>query len=118
MDSLLTSKPMIFESAPESISLHSPLAPKAPDIDSIISEQLNDRVENVPDLTGDMDSLLVQDQTQDEEILAQNPTETLAEIYINQGLPQKAVEVYKILLVNDPSNSELKEKLALAEKRI
>ncbi|MCL2101140.1 MAG: hypothetical protein FWH22_05445 [Fibromonadales bacterium] len=99
------------------------------DLDAIIGEQLTDRAENIPDLTGDMESLLASAssanataktklETDADDILAQNPTETLAEIYINQGLPQKAVEVYKILLSRDPDNMELKAKLALAELEI
>ena len=99
-------------------------------IDAILKEQLTDRAE-VPDLTGDMKALLAgapgepdlipytpkkkDVDTEKDEILTQNPTETLAEIYMSQGLPKKAAAVYKELLTRDPNNDELKAKLDLAE---
>jgi hypothetical protein len=104
------------EANPEPEPELKPYVPKeaaAPPIDDIVKEQLMDKSENLPDLTGDMASLLAND-----EILTQTPTETLAEIYMSQGLPQKAVIVYKDLLVHDPDNAELKAKLALAETKI
>jgi len=86
----------------------------APQIDDILKEQLADKpVGNIPDLTGDMDALLVEKET-----LTQSPTETLAEIYMSQGLPQKATAVYKELLARDPGNDELKAKLDLAETQV
>ena len=76
-----------------------------PKIDDILKEQLADKpVGNIPDLTGDMDMLLA--------------TETLAEHYMDQKLPQKAVAVYKELLSRDPNNDELKAKLDIAETQI
>ena len=104
------------EANPEPEPELKPYVPKeatAPPIDDIVKEQLMDKSENLPDLTGDMASLLAND-----EILTQTPTETLAEIYMSQGLPQKAVIVYKDLLAHDPDNAELKAKLALAETKI
>jgi tetratricopeptide (TPR) repeat protein len=89
-------------------------APATPSIDDIAKEQLADKGGvKVPDLTGDINSLL-----KENEILAQNPTPTLAELYISQGLPQKAVAVYKELLTRDPGNVELQAKLALAEAQV
>ena len=84
-----------------------PYVPKneAPNLDDLIKEQLADKlVGDIPDLTSDMDTLLA--------------TETLAEHYMAQKLPQKAVTVYKELLSRDPSNDELKAKLDLAETQI
>ena len=120
MDSLLaTASKSESEPEPELI----PYVPKKvspPPIDDIIKEQLADKpVGNLPDLTGAMDSLLAtvepnSAQTNDE-ILTQNPTQTLAELYMDQGLPQKAATVYRELLAQEPGNEELKKKLALAE---
>jgi len=93
----------------------------APNIDDLIKEQLSDKSENLPDLTNDMDSLLAKGlppEEENNEILAQNPTPTLAELYISQGLPQKAVAVYKELLARDPDNQELQAKLAIAEAQV
>jgi len=49
------------------------------------------------------------------DIPVQNPTQTLAELYMSQGHPQKAVAVYKELLSRDPDNKELQAKLAIAQ---
>jgi tetratricopeptide (TPR) repeat protein len=88
----------------------------APNLDDIISEQLASKVETVPDLTKDMDSLLASVEVEDQpEEMIKNPTLTLAELYMNQGLPQKAAEVYRELLARDSSNEDLKTKLAFAE---
>jgi tetratricopeptide (TPR) repeat protein len=38
-------------------------------------------------------------------------TQTLAEIYIQQGLPDKAIKVYQKLLLKDPANTEITQKL-------
>ncbi|MCL1967201.1 MAG: tetratricopeptide repeat protein, partial [Fibromonadales bacterium] len=83
------------------------------------AEQLAEKVENLPDLTGDMDSLLAKGlpPEEDNDILAQNPTSTLAELYISQGLPQKAVAVYKELLSRNPGDIELQAKLAIAQAK-
>ncbi len=128
-------------------SLLASASESTPQIDDIIKEQLADKSENLPDLTGDLNSLLAEadkaepepeepelkpyipkkaaavpkiedEHPANDEILTQNPTETLAEIYMSQGLPQKAVTVYKDLLARDPDNVELKTKLALAEIEI
>jgi len=132
-----------------------------PDIDALVKEQLKSKVDNVPDLTGDINSLLtsntpsspssppstkspsppdltgdissllasVPDSDAEPELmpyvppaeagssLAQKPTVTLAELYMDQGLPQKAAGVYKELLMQDPNNADLKAKLAIAEKQ-
>ena len=91
----------------------------APNLDALIAEQLADKAENLPDLTGDMDSLLAKGlpPEEDNDILAQNPTSTLAELYISQGLPQKAVAVYKELLSRNPGDIELQAKLAIAQAK-
>jgi hypothetical protein len=94
--------------------------PKVPEIDDLVKEQLADKpVGKIPDLTGDMDSLLATVKPYDaqtgDEILTQNPTQTLAELYMDQGLPQKAAAVYRELLAQEPGNEELKRKLALTE---
>jgi len=84
-----------------------PYVPKksAPSIEDIFKEQLADKpVGDIPDLTDDMDMLLA--------------TETLAEHYMDQKLPKKAVAVYKELLSRDPNNDELKAKLDIAETQI
>jgi len=38
-------------------------------------------------------------------------TETLAELYLNQGLVDKAVKVYQKLLLNDPGNAQILQRL-------
>jgi len=132
-------------------------APAAPNLDALISEQLATRVEDIPDLTKDMASLLgtdsdsdgpepelkpyvpptkktqavniddlvneqlaskiedVPDLTKDMDALLKHPTVTLAELYMDQGLPKQAIAVYKELLTLEPNNEDLKTKLALAE---
>jgi tetratricopeptide (TPR) repeat protein len=94
-------------------------APKTPNVEDIISEQLAPKVSegDIPNLTGDMESLLASDMSP-EDIFAQNPTPTLAELYLNQGLAQKAVDMYKELLARDPSNADLKAKLENAKSQI
>ncbi len=77
---------------------------KAVNIDDLVNEQLSSRVDNVPDLTKDMDALL-----------KKHPTQTLAELYMDQGLTNKAIEVYKELMVLEPNNEDIKTKLALAQ---
>jgi len=171
MNSLLKSEPSLEPSLSASYSLP-PIsnAPSSPDIDALIKEQLSPKMENVPDLTGDINSLLtsntpsspnlddlikeqlsskvedVPDLTNDinsllesapsnteaepelipyepptkksESSLTQKPTLTLAELYMDQGLPHEAAEVYKELIAQDPNNTELKMKLALAEAQM
>jgi tetratricopeptide (TPR) repeat protein len=122
IDSLLASAPA-FEPAQNT-----------PNIDDLVKEQLASKVEDVPDLTGDIDSLLASMPASDSgfepelvpyvppasktDSLTQTPTLTLAELYMDQGLPQKAAEVYKELLMQDPNNADLKTRLALAETHI
>jgi hypothetical protein len=119
----------------ESNTLSSADYPSAPNIDELVKEQLSSKVEDVPDLTGDINSLLestsipnsdaepelmpyVPPTKKADSMLAQKPTLTLAELYMDQGLPKEAVEVYKELLIQDPNNSNLKTRLALAETKI
>ncbi len=45
-------------------------------------------------------------------------TKTLAEIYLNQGYLQKAYDIYKILLVQDPSDGDAQKRLMDLEKRM
>jgi len=111
INSLLATSASSASSSPE---------PKVPEIDDLVKEQLADKpVGKIPDLTGDMDSLLATVKPYDaqtgDEILTQNPTQTLAELYMDQGLPQKAAAVYRELLAQEPGNEELKRKLALTE---
>jgi len=108
-----------------------PKSPNAPDLDALIKEQLSSKVEDVPDLTKDINSLLdsvpsdgepelvpyVPPTKKTESTLAQKPTLTLAELYMDQGLPQEAAGVYRELLAQDPDNADLKARLALAEKQ-
>lgn len=54
-------------------------------------------------------SMVVQDKT--ERISAPISTATIAEIYIRQGFPEKALKVYRDLLRADPLNEVLREKL-------
>ena len=39
------------------------------------------------------------------------PTATLAEIYVRQGLPERALEVYERILTEDPSNAEIQSRV-------
>jgi len=106
----------LLSTAPEPEPELKPYVPPTSQIDDIVKEQLTnrmDRMDNLPDLTGDMAALLA-----DDEILTQKPTLTLAELYMDQGLPQKAAVVYKELLAQDPGNEELKMKLALTEGQV
>jgi len=110
----------------------SPSSPTTPDLDALINEQLTPKMENLPDLTGDIDSLLASvpasgaepelmpyvPPTGADSSIAQKPTVTLAELYMDQGLPQKAAGVYRELLTQDPDNEDLKAKLALAETQM
>lgn len=45
-------------------------------------------------------------------------TATLAEIYIRQGLPQKALKVYRDLLKVEPHNDQLRQRLILLKQQI
>ncbi|HTP65749.1 MAG TPA: tetratricopeptide repeat protein [Geobacteraceae bacterium] len=45
-------------------------------------------------------------------------TATLAELYVSQGFPERALEIYRELLAEDPENDELKERLAAVEKEL
>jgi len=115
------------------LASNTPSSPNPPDLDALINEQLTPKMENLPDLTGDIDSLLasapaiggepelmpyVPPTDNADPSLAQKPTVTLAELYMDQGLPQKAAGVYKELLAQDPNNEDLIAKLAIAEKQM
>jgi len=45
-------------------------------------------------------------------------TSTIAEIYIRQGFPKRALKVYRDLLDADPHNEDIRRKLILLKKRI
>jgi len=45
-------------------------------------------------------------------------TPTIAELYIRQGFPQRAVKVYRDLLQDDPHNESIRRKLVELKKRI
>jgi hypothetical protein len=135
MDSLLASAPDLEPTLEPSLSASYSLPPvsgslgSSPNIDDLIKEQLASKVEDMPDLTGDMDSLLASVPDSEPELMPYvppaprdevtiSPTMTLAELYMDQGLPQKAAAVYKELLILDPNNADLKTKLALAETHL
>jgi predicted Zn-dependent protease len=46
------------------------------------------------------------------------PTDTLAEIYLKQGHPDRALEVYQDILAKDPHNAVVKEKYESLKDRI
>jgi tetratricopeptide (TPR) repeat protein len=46
------------------------------------------------------------------------PTDTLAEIYLKQGHPDRALEVYQDILAKDPHNAMVKEKYESLKNRI
>lgn len=48
--------------------------------------------------------------------MADIATKTLAEIYLKQGDPKKAYEIYKILFGQNPSDREIQEKIKDLEK--
>jgi len=116
------------------LTSNTPSSPNSPDLDALINEQLTPKMDNLPDLTGDIDSLLSSmpasgsdaepelvpyvPPTGADSSLAQKPTLTLGELYMDQGLPQKAAGVYRELLMQDPNNEDLKAKLALAETQM
>jgi len=45
-------------------------------------------------------------------------TKTLAEIYLNQGNPQKALEIYREILRRDPSNTEIQEAIKSVKRKM
>jgi hypothetical protein len=45
-------------------------------------------------------------------------TPTIAAIYLRQGLPHRALKVYRNLLQNDPDNSSLRRQMEELEERI
>lgn len=45
-------------------------------------------------------------------------TDTLAEIYIKQGHPEKALSIYKDILYREPENIQVKEKYETLQKRL
>jgi len=46
------------------------------------------------------------DSSEDEPTLGALPTPTLAEIYVAQGMPDRALEIYRQVLAGDPQNQE------------
>jgi tetratricopeptide (TPR) repeat protein len=84
--------------------------------DELESELIGDPdMEQVEELRSDSQ----QDRTQpidegeegDIEEAEELTTETLAELYLSQGLVEKAVKVYQRLLLNDPGNPEIVQRL-------
>jgi tetratricopeptide (TPR) repeat protein len=59
---------------------------------------------------GEDEAIELQEDSDSEDVGELN-TQTLADIYIQQGLPDKAVKVYQKLLLRDPGNSEIIQKL-------
>ncbi len=45
-------------------------------------------------------------------------TPTIAELYVRQGFPKKAMKVYRDLLQDDPHNEEIRRKLVELKKQI
>lgn len=45
-------------------------------------------------------------------------TKTLAEIYLNQGNPQKALEIYREILKREPSNTEIQEAIKTVKRKM
>ena len=45
-------------------------------------------------------------------------TETLAEIYSNQGLTQRAIETYRQILAQQPDNESIRNKLTYLEQHV
>jgi tetratricopeptide (TPR) repeat protein len=60
--------------------------------------------------TKEEEAIELQEDSEREDV-GELTTQTLADIYIQQGLPDKAVRVYQKLLLKDPSNTELAQKL-------
>lgn len=54
-------------------------------------------------------------EMQDESVFVPLVTETLADLYLKQGLPDKALEIFRELLRNDPANLELRRRIRDAE---
>lgn len=44
-------------------------------------------------------------------------TPTLAELYVTQGFPEKAVRIYRKILTTDPSNTEAQQRLSALEQQ-
>ena len=44
-------------------------------------------------------------------------TVTLAELYVQQGFIEKALEIYRVILVDDPANSDVKSRIAKLENK-
>lgn len=45
-------------------------------------------------------------------------TRTLAEIYLNQGNPRKALEIYREILKREPSDAEIREAIKSVKRRM
>jgi predicted Zn-dependent protease len=71
------------------------------------------------DITGDSESVeIVESQTiQMSPVKDPLATVTVAELYVEQGFLDKAVDVYRELLESDPDNNEMKKRLAVLSCR-
>lgn len=45
-------------------------------------------------------------------------TKTLAELYLNQGNPRKALEIYREVLKRQPSNTEIREAIRTLKRKM
>ncbi len=52
----------------------------------------------------------------EDEADSQIATVTLAQIYTTQGLTQRAIDIYRQILEQDPDNEEIRGKLAVLER--
>jgi len=91
------------------------------------AEEIEEIIEDVEILDMDEADLLEEEEAEESVVAPFAPaaagmvgydplsTVTLAELYVQQGFTDKALEIYRTILVNDPGNSEAQSRIAMLE---
>ncbi len=70
--------------------------------------QNRDTTDRIPDVQADTEEIPEdRDRIQEDKIIVSMPTETMADIFINQGLYDKAMEIYQEILSSEPGNKRI-----------